>query len=244
MDSRGDWPSGGRAQDAQPPEAQRGLSIKVAVVDTRSGRSGGYNLKGPLECTFYSSGQRLLRSCLGAARRALCCSSGSPQRAPRARGQPQDVEPLHYTRMYAFAAMNEIKSCSARPSQYTHCPPVRAGSCLAPPSSLPPGRVRLVLPGNQLPAPAHAPLAARAAFVSMGLQPLPAASDGAAVRRQCVGCSKAALGQTGTRWHEVPRTRRAQVTAVTGRTLRLFSRPGSRTRRRCGAALLIEPAVL
>jgi hypothetical protein len=25
----------------------------VAVMDTRSGRSGGYNLKGPLECTFY-----------------------------------------------------------------------------------------------------------------------------------------------------------------------------------------------
>jgi hypothetical protein len=28
--------------------------IKVAVMDTRSGRSGGHNLKGPLECTFYS----------------------------------------------------------------------------------------------------------------------------------------------------------------------------------------------
>jgi hypothetical protein len=57
-DSRGDWPSGARAQDAQPPGRASGdpdEPIKVAVMDTRSGRSGGHDLKGPPECaTFYS----------------------------------------------------------------------------------------------------------------------------------------------------------------------------------------------
>jgi hypothetical protein len=30
-------------------------SIKVAVMDTRSGRSGGHKLKGPLECKRHSA---------------------------------------------------------------------------------------------------------------------------------------------------------------------------------------------
>jgi hypothetical protein len=37
------------------------LGFKVAVMDTRSGRSGGHKLKGPLECkrlTFFSKGPR------------------------------------------------------------------------------------------------------------------------------------------------------------------------------------------
>jgi hypothetical protein len=45
-DSSGDWPSGAQAQDAQPPETQSSEEpIKAAVMDTRAGRSGGYNLK-------------------------------------------------------------------------------------------------------------------------------------------------------------------------------------------------------
>jgi hypothetical protein len=49
-DSRGDWPSvrgpGTRRTSCGDPEE----SIKVVVMDTRSGRSGGHKLKGPLEC--------------------------------------------------------------------------------------------------------------------------------------------------------------------------------------------------
>jgi hypothetical protein len=37
--------------DGYKTHSPRGL--KVAVRDTRSGRSGGHILKGPLECRFY-----------------------------------------------------------------------------------------------------------------------------------------------------------------------------------------------
>jgi hypothetical protein len=45
--------------------------IKVAVMDTRSGRLGGYNLNGPLECTFYT-GHLLLRAPIRCVKRTSC----------------------------------------------------------------------------------------------------------------------------------------------------------------------------
>jgi hypothetical protein len=51
--SRGDWPSGRGPGTRRTASGDPEESIKVAVMDTRSGRSGGYKLKGPLECKHH-----------------------------------------------------------------------------------------------------------------------------------------------------------------------------------------------
>jgi hypothetical protein len=77
-DSSGDWPSGGGPGTRRTASGEPEEYIKVAVMDTRSGRSGGYNLKGSLECAFYT-----MPSSRGDARAAERARTEGTTTAPR-----------------------------------------------------------------------------------------------------------------------------------------------------------------